>query len=252
MGSLADVSTSEKLFQSVNEFAQNNNFVGGFPTFLTAPSNGTTVFGAVLIKQGQAGLGSPVLIPVQQAHGSDIGEWFDLTNRLGSVQQYAAAQGFVAGLPTFIDRDFGRGTHFGTILFTADQAEHRDIPASELGPVPTSDERFRAVARWVATRGFVGGFPNFFEAAYNGVKVYGTILFKSPAAEWRDLPFAQLPPFNNLADRMIVVSDWAVNAGFFSGFPNYYDGANREVGSVLIHLGYATWKDLPMSQLVFG
>ena len=67
-----------------------------------------------------------------------------------------------------------------------------DVSASALGYPPDNDveARFRAVQDFANNSGFIGGFPNFYSDDVR--QVYGTILLRQGAAEWRDVSASEL------------------------------------------------------------
>jgi hypothetical protein len=125
--------------------------------------------------------------------GDDVGARFRATS------DYATRNGFVGGFPNFHQANYGRGLVYGTFLFSADAAEWRDVPAAELGYPPGNDvgARFRATNDYANRHGFAGGFPNFYQADYGQGLVYGTLLIRHEAVEWRDVLADALGIFTN-------------------------------------------------------
>lgn len=102
--------------------------------------------------------------------------------------------------------------------------------------------------------GFVGGFPNFYEATYGLDIMGGTILVPSTAAEWRDVPLAELDDvsLSDFGARMRAVNAYASRHGFVGGFPTYHhaDYGNGVVcGVVLLKPEAAEWRDVPLEEL---
>jgi len=102
----------------------------------------------------------------------------------------------------------------------------------------------------IATRnGFVGGFPNFYEATYGLNHVGGTIFIKSAAAEWRDVPLAELGnvSLEDFEERIRVTNAYASRNGFVGGFPNFYHadyGSGIVCGTILLKQNVAEWRDV--------
>jgi len=155
-------------------------FVGGFPNFYfdDTPAGGV-VGGTILVKAPGAvwrdvplsSLGSPSLD--------------DFSLRMRATQDYAGRNGFVGGFPTYFHADYGNGIVCGTTLLTAEVAEWHDVPLVDLGN-PTLDDveaRFRGTQDYAGRKGFVGGFPNMYDA----LTVCGTILLRAPLAQWQNV-----------------------------------------------------------------
>ncbi|MGK9147739.1 hypothetical protein KXS11_08955 [Plantibacter flavus] len=108
----------------------------------------------------------------------------DFAARMRASNDHAARHGFLSGFPTFFHADHGQGIVCGTVLIRRDAGEWRDVPLSELG-VALDDipGRFRATQQWASSRGFIGGFPNFFHADHGAGIVCGTILLKAGPAK---------------------------------------------------------------------
>jgi hypothetical protein len=159
--------------------------------------------------------------------------------------------GFVGGYPTFsIDPSRCDYVKRGAVFLTEAGAEWRDVPLTELGSPSTSDfaGRIRASNTYATNRGFVGGFPNFEHADYGKGIVCGTILVKKTAAEWRDVPLAQVGgDLNDIPRRFGETHDYAKRNGFVSGFPNLFHadyGKGIVCGTVLIKPEFGVWRDL--------
>jgi len=153
----------------------------------------------------------------------------------------ASEMGFVGGYPTFYFLKEGREELGGALLFRRDAAEWQDVPLVELGNPGLDDFglRMRSAQDYAVRAGFVGAFPNFFDADYGFGKVVGMIFLPAETAEWRDLTWTDIgsPDLNDVVGRFRGVNDWAVRNGFLGGFPNMYhaDHPNgRVAGSILI------------------
>jgi hypothetical protein len=163
---------------------------------------------------------------------------------MDSFRQRASAatdMGFLGGYPTFYFSKEGRQELGGALLFRRDTAEWRDVPLAELGNPGLGDFslRMRSAQDYAVRAGFVGAFPNFFDADYGAGRVSGMILLPAATAEWRDLAWTDIgnPDLGDFVGRFRGVNDWAVRNGFLGGFPNMYyaDHPNGRVGgSILI------------------
>lgn len=199
--------------------------------------------------------------------------------------EVASSEGYVGAYPNFYYATYGRANVGGTIFINASCGEWRDVPLSALGNPSLTDfaARMRATADYATRNGFVGGFPNFFQAAQlTGVMpasaflgslsprsrlplgtmvprpnaprpvfdtVCGTVLIKQGCGIWKDVPLTDLgnPPLNDIGARFRGTQDYASRNGFVGGFPNFYsaDYGNGVVcGTVLLTPQAADWKDV--------
>ena len=149
--------------------------------------------------------------------------------------------GFVGAYPTFYFKKENRAQLGGALLFRNDAAEWQDVPLVQLGNPDLNDFglRMRSAQDYAVRAGFVGAFPNFFDADYGFGTVTGMIFLPAVTAEWRDLAWTDIgsPDLDDLVGRFRGVNDWAVRNGFLGGFPNMYhaDHPNGRVGgSILI------------------
>ncbi len=171
--------------------------------------------------------------------------------RFRETNDYAWAQRFLGGFPSFHQADYGLGPVYGTFLLGSDAADWRDITAGDLGQPPGNDvpARFRASNDWASRNGYLTGFPNFHQADYGNGVVYGTILIKRGTGEVRDVLARQLgdPPGDDIEARFRATNDWAVRNGFAAGFPNFHEadyGQGRVYGTVLLSAGRVQWRDV--------
>lgn len=171
--------------------------------------------------------------------------------RFRQVNDYAGVHGFMGGFPNFHQADYECGVVYGTFLIRPGQTEWRDIPADALGNPPGDDvgARFRATADYATQNGFVGGYPNFHQANYGQGTVYGTFLFRSDVAEWRDVAASELgnPPGDDIDARFRATNDYAVRQGFAAGFPNFHQadyGQGIVYGTVLLRHEAVEWRDV--------
>lgn len=169
-------------FTQTYDYAEAHGFVGGFPNFHQADYGEGIVYGTFLLNSGEW----------RDVSASDLGNppGYSIGARFRAISDYAARNGFVGGFPNFHQADYGSGLVYGNILLGSNEAEWRDVPASELGNPSANNywQRFRATSDYAARNGFAGGFPNFHHADYGRGRVYGTILIKQAATEWRDVP----------------------------------------------------------------
>jgi hypothetical protein len=174
----------------------------------------------------------------------------DVAARFTAVNDYAYQEGYLGGFPNFYEA----GTLYGTILLHHDAADWRDILAGELGnPKSIFDgtfsaldvaARFGAVNDWAYNNGYFAGFPNFHEADHGSGPVYGSILIKPEAADWRDIPAGELgnpkSTFDgtfsalDVAARFAAVSVYAHAHGYLTGFPTFHEGPGPVFGAILI------------------
>ncbi len=173
--------------------------VAGFPNFYLGRLGRDQFAGTIFIREGGAMWRD---VPLAELGGVRIE---DFEGRMRATQEFATAHGFVGGFPTFHDADYGDGTVCGTILFTQEAAEWRDVPLEDLAN-PNLDDfelRFRATQDYASAHGFVGGFPNFFHARQEYIDVVlggrrhrtvcGTILLRPAFAHWEDVVVGRDP-----------------------------------------------------------
>ena len=187
----------------------------------------------------------------------------------------AGKMGFAAGFPNFYFAHYERDHVGGTILLRPDGVEWRDVPLGDLHDVALTSfaDRMRATQLYATDHGFVGGFPNFFNADYDFVDpnqpgvhrrtVCGTILIKHEAAEFRDVPLAELThhDLDNFEQRFRDTQDYAIAHGYLGGYPNMFNadydfvdpnqpGVHRRTvcGTILIKQGAGQWADVWMSR----
>jgi hypothetical protein len=162
-------------------YAVRNGFVGAIPTFFQADLGPGLVCGSVLV-----GAGAQFRDVAKE--DLKINGLASDDDRLRAVQDYAKANGFVAGFPTYYQADRDGTIFFGTVLLANTVAQWRDVSFGDLGNPRSADgpARFRATQAYAVKNGSVGGFPTGFEAPTGG-GVYGTILLHGPGAQFRDI-----------------------------------------------------------------
>jgi hypothetical protein len=178
--------------------------------------------------------------------------------RFRAVNDWAVKRGYKGAFPNFHQAEYrdGRGVVYGTILIKEGMADWKDIPAADLGHPRDAEARFRAVNDWAGQRGYAGAFPNFHQAEYRDGRgvVYGTILLKKGAADWKDIPAADLGHPRDAEARFRAVNDWAGQRGYASAFPNFHqaeygDGRGVVYGTILLKKGAADGRDVPLRDL---
>jgi Zn-dependent metalloprotease len=175
----------EERFRATNNYAGTRGYSGGFPTFRHSLYDACEAHGTVLLL--------PHAAEGRNVRAADLGNPAGVEARFRAVNDYAGARGFAGGYPNFHQAGTGSGLVYGVILLRSGTAEGRDVPAAELGHPADAEALFRAVNDYAIVRGFVGGFPNFHQADTDARTVYGTILIKLGAAEWRDVAASGLP-----------------------------------------------------------
>lgn len=216
-------------FRATRVYAKDSGLVGGLPTFFVANYTGT-VYGTLLLR--------PVAADCRDVPFKELGisPETDFAERFRATLKYAAGSNYVGGFPNFFQADYGAGLVQGTILLRSPSVEFRDIPATDLGNPPDYDAaaRFRAVQTYAVRRGFVGGLPTFFQTekrvltpippGFRTITMYGTLLFPSAAAEFRDVPAEELslPPDSNAPMRFQAVQLYAARHGFVGGLPTFF------------------------------
>lgn len=113
---------------------------------------------------------------------------------------------------------------------------------------------FRNRAELAVPNGFIGGFPNFYEAVRGRDHLGGTIFIKPPAAEWRDVPLSELGnvSLENFEERIRATNAYASRNGFVGGFPTFFHadyGGGVVCGTILIKSDGGEWRDVPLVEL---
>lgn len=171
-------------FRAINDISGRLGYEGGFPNFHQADYGHGVVFGATLLK--------PDYVDWTDIRADKLGNPTGVEARFQAVHNYAFKQGYRGGFPNFHQANYGKGEVYGAILIKKGAADRKDIPATELGNPGSIEARFRAVHDWAVAHGYRGGFPNFHQANHGAGVVYGTILVKKKAADWRDVSLEEL------------------------------------------------------------
>jgi hypothetical protein len=187
-----------------------------------------------------------------QHYGTELVGQMRLEPRFRTVNDWATKRGYRGGYPNFHWTNYGKGPVYGSMLIKTSAADWRDIPASELGNPKTPEDRFRAVSDWAARNGYRGGYPNFHQANYGRGVVYGAVLIKREAADWRDIPANELGNPQTPEELFRAVSDWAARNGYRGGYPNFHwanYGRGVVYGAVLIKREAADGRDISVNEL---
>jgi hypothetical protein len=173
-------------FRHRTRAANARGFVGGFPNFYYAATPNDGLLGGAILVNAPGALWQDV--PLSDLSSPSLN---DFGLRMRATQDYASRAGFVGGFPTFSHADYGNGIVCGTTLLTAEVAEWQDVSLADLGNPKLDDvrARFRGTQDYAGRKGFVGGFPNMYDA----VTVCGTILLRAPLAQWQDLLVVKPP-----------------------------------------------------------
>src|SRR6266542_4223910 len=212
---------------------------GGFPNFHQADHGSGVVYGTITFQRGSTAKEHILAEELGDPHTPDA--------LFRAVNDWATRRGYVAALPTFMP---GGDKVYGSILVKRSAVDWRDIPAVELGNPTSVEARFSAVNDWAARYGYLSAFPNFYEADYG--TDFGTILLRSGAVDWRDIPAVELGNPTSVEARFRAVNDWATRNGYLSGFPNFHEanyGSGTVYGAILLKRGSADWRDIRASEL---
>ena len=189
----------------------------------------------------------------------------DIGLRFRVVQDYAAHNGFVGGVPTYFNATY-QGRVYGALMLPASVAEWRDVPDSQM-PLPSGADfgtRMRAAQDYAAHNSFAGAIPTFFDGNTNGVVVHGLLLLKQGGVQWRDVTAFDLgnPPVADVAARFRATQTYATAQGMVGGLPTFYQADRvtdpiRQVkatfyGTLLFPHGTAEWRDVHAEELGAG
>ncbi|PTL80963.1 hypothetical protein DAT35_26945 [Vitiosangium sp. GDMCC 1.1324] len=174
------------------------------------------------------------------------------------VNEYARANGFVAGFNNYHWADYGSGIVHGTILINNPQAmEWRDVPLSELGNVDIDNipEMFKRASDYAANNGFIGALPSFHEGNNGQGPVRGVYFFRPGYVTWVDVPTNQLRNYSfsvsNVREMMTAANDYARARGYAGGLPTFHEATYNGVayrGILLIPSSTAEWRDVYVTE----
>lgn len=91
--------------------------------------------------------------------------------------------------------------------------------------MPTFDERFRGVANWCSSNGFVAGFPTCHENSSVTPTVYGTIVILQ-GVSGLDVLASTLAFPASAPDRLVATTQFAGTQGKAHGFPNFHQAGS--------------------------
>lgn len=181
-------------FRQRMQAATQMGYGAGVPNFYEATYGREHVGGTLLIHSRFVEFRD---IPLTELGGVGLDE---VPGRIRAVNLYAAANGFVGGIPTFFHANYGKGIVCGAILLKSSVAEYKSVPASELGNPKPNDvkARFKATNDWAINHGFVGGFPTMAdELVYDTsvmqsdmvrkIRMCGIVLLKPGCGDRRDV-----------------------------------------------------------------
>lgn len=107
--------------RAVNRWAVAHGFPGAIPTYEQADHGDGVVLGVLLLRQG---VSTTVDVPIATIGASDV---WDIPNLMRGASNYASANGYAAGFPTFEQADHGAGVVVGVHLLTAGTLDGRDV-----------------------------------------------------------------------------------------------------------------------------
>ncbi len=121
---------------------------------------------------------------------SELGNPSGLEARFRAVYDWAKHHSYGGGMPNMHQADYGNGKVYGTILFSQESLEWKNVSKNQLGNPSDVGERFKAVHSFASNNGYPAGFPNFHQADYGDGTVYGILLFKPGYAKKIDINFS--------------------------------------------------------------
>ena len=232
----------EDWWTAAHGYAVGNKHETGYPIFLSLTRDGKLIYLFFYLDKSACTM---EVVPI-----GDLKNSMDILTRLPASADIAGVRHIPGAIPAFDDHNYGRGMHYGSILFKPGSADFRDIPVTELDPVVTPDDRMRAVNKWASGHGYVAGFPTYHVGTQNGVRVYGAVLLKGNVAEWRDVYAGEFGNFPGFEDRMRKTNDWAFARGYVSGFSNMFSADYGPVaGTFLIERRAGVFLDAPAAVL---
>lgn len=221
-------------FRQAHDYARHSGYLTGFPNFHQADYGRGVVFGTMLVRNGTA--------EYREVLRSQLGTSLSRQNvpdMMRAATSYAQANGYVGGLPTFHEANYGNGLVYGLFLYDSPSAEFRDVPTTELGDPDLADvgATFRAAHDYAIRKGYSAGFPTFHRANYGDGRgaVSGVVLLKQGATDPLDIPRSVLeryapetaprpsgrPRTSDESTRFKQIHHYARRNGFVGGFPTY-------------------------------
>jgi len=159
---------------------------------------------------------------------------------------------------------YGSDLVYGMTLVKDTAGVRKVVAAADLGNPSSMEERFRAVHEYAinparAGGTYVGAYPDFEQASYDGSLVYGVILIKPDAGTRKVIPAVDLGNPGSIEGRFRAVHEYAVNparsgGNFVGGVPDFnqdiYNG-QLVYGMTLIHTNMGTRDVVPVYRLSF-
>jgi hypothetical protein len=235
--------TWDQRFREVNDYAGRHGMAAGWPNFHEADYGAGVVYGTFFLPHHVVEWRD---VPATAYGGATVA---DVPAMFRGANDYAAANGFAAGLPNCHQADYGNGVVYGTFLVRHGHVTFLDVKAAELG---VSDRRdapamLRAANDYAGAHGFAAGFPTFHEADYGDGLVFGLILFHGGSAVWRDVPADLLRRYSDPATPLAVVlcrpSDVPAPSGSRRRWEDFFAVGGTDPANVARY-----WTDLSMGQ----
>ena len=180
-------------------------------------------------------------------------QWKTFEGRFRAMNDWGTSRGYASCFPNFHQANTSAGAVLGAIcLRKVSGIQFQDLYAVDLRYPNSPAARFRAVSDWASKNGWLSGYPNFHEIDRGKGKFYGSILFRSSAADFRDIRAEELGNPSDDTARFRAVSNWATERGYVGGFPNFNQanyGRGVVYGAILIKPGYGQFVDIPVRQL---
>ena len=114
------------LFRAANAYAVANGFAAAYPNCEQGSVSGQVVLGLILINSGAVEFRD---VPRSTLGVSDLN---DVPSMMRAAHDYAIANGFAGGFPTFNQADYGNGVVYGVMLFYPGTLKWKDLPATYL------------------------------------------------------------------------------------------------------------------------
>ncbi|MGK5556742.1 hypothetical protein ACSNOI_34550 [Actinomadura kijaniata] len=235
----------DRRFREANDYAHHHGYATAWPNFHEADYGDGMVYGTQLVPDTTADFKD---VPRDEYGVYDIE---DVGAMFRGANDYAARNGYAAGLPTFHQADHGAGVVYGTFLVKPGRTEFRDVPAAELGPYDRTQvpAMMRAASDYAARNGYAAAFPTFHQADYGKGLVFGLHLFLRTTVTWRDVPADLLRRYSDPATPLAVVlcrpSD--VPAGARRRWEDFFLPGGRDPSN-----GTAYWAELSYGQYDAG
>lgn len=191
----------DRRFREAHDWAGWHGYATAWPNFHQADYGDGLVYGTFLLP------GSTVDWQDVPRSVYGVNNIEDVPAMFRGANDYAASQGYAAGLPNFHQADYGQGVVYGTFLIKPGTTDFLDVPAAQLGVFDRRDAPAMLVAAsdYAASHGYAAGFPTFHQADYGNGLVFGLILFHPGVATWRDVPADLLRKYSDPSTPLAVV-----------------------------------------------